>query len=116
MNDSLKQKKIASLIKECLSTLLLTSFQDMDTGLVTITQVEISKDLKTAHIFVSMYGTSDAQQVLDRLNSQQKSLRKAVASRTKLKYNPKLIFTLDPTLEYEKRIDELLDDIRQDEH
>ena len=116
MNDSLKQKKIASLVKESLGTLMLTSFQDMDTGLVTITRVEITKDLKTAQVNISVYGGSGDKQVLDRLNSQQKSLRKAVASRTKLKYNPKLIFTLDQTLAFEKRIDDLLDDVKQDEH
>ncbi len=116
MNDSRKQKKIASLIKEILSSLLLKSFQDMSTGLVTLTQVEISKDLKTAHAYVSIYGTRDDQEVLDRLNSQQKGLGKAVASQTKLKYNPRLIFVLDSSLEYEKRIDELLDNIKQDEH
>jgi ribosome-binding factor A len=115
MNESLRQKKIASLIQEILSSRLIPLLQDSEEGLVTITRVEIRKDLKSAQVYVSVFGEADPKAVLTRLDFLQKSLRKSIASRSKLKYNPKLIFLLDPLVGHENRIDELLDGIKDHE-
>jgi ribosome-binding factor A len=112
MNESLRQKRIASLVQEILSAQIIPLMQDSESGLVTVTRVEISKDLKTAHIYVSVFGKADPAPALLQLESLQQSLRKAIASRSKLKYNPKLIFSLDPQVRHESRIDELLNDIK----
>ncbi|MFA9453464.1 MAG: 30S ribosome-binding factor RbfA [Candidatus Aminicenantaceae bacterium] len=116
MNESLRQKKVARIVKEILSAQLITLFQDSDSGLVTVTRLEMSKDLKTAHVHVSVFGDADEEAVLQRLQHLQGSLRKSVASHSKLKYNPKLIFSLDPLMGHEKRIDQLLNGISNDEH
>jgi ribosome-binding factor A len=116
MNESRRQKKVASLIKEILSSQLITFFQDSEIGLVTVTRVEITKDLKGAYVYVSVYGEADPKAVLKQLHELEKTLRKSVASRSKLKYNPKLIFSLDPQVGHESQIDELLNNIRNNEH
>jgi len=115
MNESRRQKRVSSLIKEELSSLFLEIRQDSFPGLVTITRVEMSKDLKTAHVYLSLYGFKEKEKVLDSLESRKGFFRKAIASRTKLKYNPMLIFYLDKSPEYEERIDKIIEDLKKNE-
>lgn len=101
-------KRVEALIKEALSPLLIKDFQDAASGLLTVTRVEMTADLRTARVFVSVFGGADREAVLDRISQAAGLLRKAVASRVKLKYNPQLIFTLDLGPDHEARIDALL--------
>jgi ribosome-binding factor A len=101
MEESRRQKKVSSLIKEVLSQILIDTIQDtFDSSLITITHVEISKDLKTAHIYLSIFGNEHKEQILEVLNEKMGYFRKYIASRTNLKYNPLLIFSYDPFLSH----------------
>jgi ribosome-binding factor A len=110
-----RQKRVASLIKEELSHLLIEGIQDSSSGLITITRVEMSPDLKTAHIYLSYFGGKQDETILELLNEKKGYLRKSIASKVKLKYNPLLIFSFDPNPDYEAKIDKLIENIRKDE-
>lgn len=112
MNESRRQKKVSSLLKEVLSQQLLEDIQDSAAGLISITEINMSKDLKTAHVYLSMFGTEQKDQVLDIINKKTGYFRKVIASKTNLKYNPKLIFLQDPMIEYENKLDQLIDKIK----
>ena len=109
-----RPKRVAHLIQKALSQVFLEEFQDA-TGLITVTRVDVSADLRTAHVFLSLFGTDFEQAFWDRLEKSGGYLRKSVASRVKLKYNPTLIFHRDPTSEYESRIDGLIERLKDDE-
>lgn len=115
MNESRRQKRVASLIKEELSRLLVEVLQDSSKGLITITRVEMSKDLKTAYIYLSIFGFEQKNVILEHLNKRKGYLRKSIASKTKLKYNPMLIFSLDPIFDHEESIDKLIESLRKNE-
>lgn len=115
MSDSRRQKRVSSLIKEELSRLLIELIQDSSSGLITITRLEMSKDLKTAYIFISLFGCREKEKILDLIEKRKGFLRKSIASKTKLKYNPLLNFSLDETPEYEKRIDKIIKNMRKNE-
>jgi len=115
MQESRRQKRVSNLIKEELSRLIIESFQDSTSGLITITHVSMSKDLKTAHVYLSVIGHSPKQEILDLLNERQGYLRKAVASKTKLKYNPLLNFSLDDSFECEERIQNVIKTLNKNE-
>jgi ribosome-binding factor A len=110
-----RQKRVASLIKEELSRLLVEEIQDSSSGLITITRVEMGPDLKTAHIYLSIFGGKQKETILELLDKEKGYLRKSIASKVKLKYNPLLIFSFDPNPDYEAKIDKLLENIRKDE-
>ncbi len=114
MNESRRQKKVSSLLKEVLSQNLLEDIQDSEAGLISITEINMAKDLKTAHVYISVFGTEQKNQVLDIINKKAGYYRKVIASKTNLKYNPKLIFLYDPIIEYENRLDQLIDKIKND--
>lgn len=115
MSDSRRQKRVSSLIKEELSRLFIEFIQDSSSGLITITKVEMSKDLRTAYIYLSLFGCREKEKILDLLEKRKGFLRKSIASKTKLKYNPLLIFSLDPTADYEERIDKIIKNMRKNE-
>jgi ribosome-binding factor A len=74
----------------------------------------MSKDLKTAHVYLSLFETEGKDQVLDLINKKAGYFRKIIASKTNLKYNPKLIFLYDPAIEYENRLDQLIGKIKDE--
>lgn len=115
MNESRRQRRVSSLIKEELSRLFIDLIQDSSSGLITITRVEMSKDLKTAYVYLSLFGFEDNDKVLEFLERKKGFLRKSVASRTELKYNPMLIFSLDRIYEYEEKIDKIIKNLRENE-
>ena len=112
---SRRQKRVASLIKEQLSHLLIEGIQDSSSGLITITRVEMSPDLKTAHIYLSVFGGEQDEAILELLEEKKGYLRKSIATKVKLKYNPLLIFSFDPNPDYEEKIDKLIKHIKKDE-
>lgn len=113
MEESRRQKRVSHLIKEELSRLIMKFFQDSASGLITITRVSMSKDLKSAYIYLSVLGHSPKQEILDLFNERKGYLRKAIASKTKLKYNPLLFFSLDDSYEYEERIQKLMEKVKK---
>lgn len=80
--------------------------------LVTVQQVDISADLKRAHIYVSVMG-SEAQrhEALARLHASRKNLQHLLSKRVVLKFTPHLHFQLDDSIERGNRIINILDEI-----
>ena len=115
MNVTRRQKRVGSLIKEEVSRLILEGIQDSSTYLITVTRVEMSSDLKTAHVYLSIFGSEKKETILELLEARKSHLRKSIASKVKLKYNPMLIFSLDPSAEYEERIDNAIKKIKKNE-
>jgi ribosome-binding factor A len=115
MNTSLRQKRVASAIKEEISRLLIEEIQDSSSGLITVTRVEMTPDLMTAHIYLSIFGGGEKEATLRLLERKKGFLRKSIASKVKLKYNPMLIFSFDPSLDYEARIDKILENMKKNE-
>jgi ribosome-binding factor A len=101
-------RRVEALIKEALSPLLIKDFQDPASGLLTVTRVEMTADLRTARVYVSVFGGPDREAAVARLVQASGPLRREVASRVKLKYNPELHFLLDLGADHEARIDEIL--------
>ncbi|OGD27282.1 MAG: ribosome-binding factor A [Candidatus Aminicenantes bacterium RBG_19FT_COMBO_59_29] len=114
MDSGRRPKRVAHLIQETLSRVILQEFQG-DSGLITITRVEMSADLQTAHVYLSLFGAPDEQAVWERLEKSKGYLRRCIASEVKLRYNPTLVFHRDSTPEYGSRIDQLIERLKDDE-
>lgn len=115
MDSSRRQKKVGNLIKAELSRLFIKEIQDSSSGIITITRVEMSLDLKTAHVYLTIFRHEKKDEILAFLEKRKGYLRKSIASKIKLKYNPLLIFAADPASEYENNIDKLLEIIKINE-
>jgi len=108
-----RARRVAELVRSELSRLLITEFQDPAAGLLTVTRVEMTPDLLTARVFLSVLGSQDPGALLERIERSRGALRKALASRVRLKYNPELFFALDPGPEHQDRIDRLIEETKK---
>jgi ribosome-binding factor A len=109
----IRTRRVAELIQEEIGRILIQEFQDGSSGLLTVTGVDVTPDLLSARITLSVFGSQDPQAFLERLERSKGLLRKALASRVKLKYNPQLFFVLDRSSEHQERIDRLIDKVRE---
>jgi ribosome-binding factor A len=64
---------------------------------------------------LSLFGTLGEQALWERLEKSKGYLRRFIASEVKLRYNPSLVFHRDPSPEYESRIDQLIERLKDDE-
>jgi len=107
---------VGRVIKEELSRIIREEIDDPRLGLVSITGVEVTPDLRIAHVHVSVYG-DEAQRkmslgILDRAS---RFLRGVLGREIELRYTPELHFHLDTSLERGARIFELLHEIKTEE-
>jgi ribosome-binding factor A len=101
--------RVNQLIKEEISTLLQRELKDPRLGFVTVTEVEVSRDLRQAKIFVSVLG-EDAQwkASLAALDSARGFIRNWLRQHLDLRVTPELDFRADRSLEHAARIQTLL--------
>ena len=113
-----RQAKIAELLKEEISDILRREMKDPRLGFVTITDAEISPDLRHAKVFVSILGTEqERKDNMALLKKAERFVRQAVGKRLSMKLLPEIRFYLDTSVDQGVRIFELLDKIkRNDEH
>lgn len=109
----LRPRRVAELIQAELSRLLIEEFQEAGSGFLTVTRVEMAPDLLTARVFLSVFGADDPGAVLARIERSTGYIRKTLATRVKLKYNPQLFFALDPGPDHQARIDRLIEESKK---
>lgn len=81
------------------------------TGLISVTKVKVTNDLKYAKIFVSILNSKNIKETLAGLKKSSGFIRSELARKVNLRNTPELIFELDDSLEYGARIDSILRDI-----
>lgn len=107
--------RVSDLIREELSELLLRAVKDPRVGMVTITAVTVSPDLRAARVYVvSRAEGGGRDQTLDGLKAASGFLRGELGRRLRLKIIPDLIFVSDRTLDHAMRIASLLRGLQPD--
>jgi ribosome-binding factor A len=107
-----RQEKIAEAIRQEASIIIHDKLKDPRVGFVTITNVEITHDLRFAKIFFSVLGNDEAyRKTKEALNSSMGYVRKLIAQRLSLRFAPEIAFYEDRSSEYSVRIEEVLNEI-----
>jgi ribosome-binding factor A len=116
--QEIRKKKIESLLKQQISYLIQTGkIKDPRIDrFVIITDVEISRDLKEAKIFVSYQGSKKKQDnIIKVINNASGFIQGKIAKRIRLRYTPHLRFILDNSYSNAQKIEELLSTIKKSE-
>lgn len=114
--SQLRIEKIQELMKQEISKIVLQELKDPRIGFVTITQVEVTRDLSIAKVYVSIMGNE--KQIADcwaGLNSSLGFIRREVGHRIRLRITPELQLVIDKSLDYSEHIQKLLLKIEQEE-
>jgi ribosome-binding factor A len=106
---------VAELLHEEISLLLQRRARDPRLGFVTVTGVEVSPDLRLAHIYVSVMGNDEeVRQSLASLRRAAGFFRRELSTSVSLRYLPELNFQPDDSLKRGLRVDQLLDSLREE--
>lgn len=109
MAKQLRIEKLQELIKQEMSKMLLTDLKDPRIGFVTVTDVEMTGDLREAKIYVSvMGGDEQVKSSLEGLQSALGFIRREIGQRVRLRFTPEISFALDTSLDYGDHIQKLL--------
>lgn len=104
-------KRINEEMRSAIASILMTELKDprLQVGLLTVTGVEVSKDLHNALVWVSVYGPEEQQTAaIEALQHSRGFVRHLLGERIVLKYIPDLHFKLDTSGEYADQINRLL--------
>ena len=116
MSKSFRLERLNESMKELLSELIERSVKDPRVGLVTITSVEVTRDLETAKVFYTVLGDEEDREASKKgLASAAAFLRKTIGRELKLRNAPALRFIYDDTLDRSMQIEEALRDIAREE-
>ncbi len=81
------------------------------TGLISVTKVKVTSDLKFAKVYVSILNAKNIKDTLAALKKSAGYIRTELAKRVNLRNTPELIFELDDSIEYGAKIDSILKEI-----
>ena len=108
-----RRERIARVIREEASRVILYELADPRIGFVTVTKVKVSGDLQTAKVFVSVLGSpGDRSKTMHALARATKVVRKAVAPRLKTRLLPSISFQFDESVEGAARVQGLIREAR----
>tara|TARA_B100001250_G_scaffold279193_1_gene241570 strand:+ start:427 stop:792 length:366 start_codon:yes stop_codon:yes gene_type:complete len=108
---SQRQLRVGEMIKQALGMLFirdevkLTSFSTKE---ITVTEVRMSPDLKTAKIFVMPLGGKNADGIIIKLKEFSFVIRKVLSKKIVMKFLPKLYFVKDDSFDYAEKIENLI--------
>ena len=117
-NDYSRADRIRKALMKEVSDIVARDIKDpaLDNILISITDVEVTQDLRFARIYFSVMAEPDKQQeVIELLKEHQPQIRSAIGHRIRLRYTPEIDIRLDDSLERGARVSQILDQISRGE-
>jgi ribosome-binding factor A len=102
--------RVNEVVKRELSRIIAREMS-FEGALVSINHVDVTSDLKNAHVFVSVLGSDIGKSVVNKLASHRATLQAELARHLTMKYTPHLLFHLDDSIERGARVIEILQEI-----
>ncbi|MBZ0155535.1 MAG: 30S ribosome-binding factor RbfA [Alphaproteobacteria bacterium] len=115
MHPYKRSQRLSILLREEIADIIMRRVKDPRLGFVTVTDVELSEDLKIARVFVSVLKEEEQEQTLEILNAAKGLIRNEVSKRVRVKFIPALEFRVDTSIARGDRIDRLLREIKEKE-
>jgi ribosome-binding factor A len=106
-------EKVNQMVKREISNMLQQDIKDPRLVFVSITDVEVSKDLRHARVSFSVLGGDDkVRDAKDALDHAKGYIRKLVGDRVRLRYTPQFEFFYDQSIAYGARIEQAFEEIK----
>ena len=115
---SQRQLRVGELIKQNIGELLIRNEAKLpliNSKLITVTEVRMTPDLKTARVYVIPLGGKDTKETVKILTEYSHLVRKALSKRLDIKFLPKLTFVEDNSFEYAEKIEKLIMKNKEDD-
>ena len=108
---SQRQLRVGELVKQNLGQLFIRNeakIPQLNSKLITVTEVRMTPDLKTARVYVIPLGGVEISETVKILTEYSHLVRKALSKRLDIKFLPKLTFVEDNSFEYAEKIEKII--------
>ena len=108
---SQRQLRVGELVKQNLGELFIRNeakIPTINSKLITVTEVRMTPDLKTARVYVIPLGGVETKETVKILTEYSHLVRKALSKRLDIKFLPKLTFVEDNSFEYAEKIEKII--------
>ena len=108
---SQRQLRVGELVKQNLGELFIRNeakIPSVNSRLITVTEVRMTPDLKTARVYVIPLGGVDTKETVRILTENSHLVRRALSKRLDIKFLPKLTFVEDNSFEYAEKIERII--------
>ena len=115
---SQRQLRVGELVKQNLGELFIRNeakIPSINSKLITVTEVRMTPDLKTARVYVIPLGGIDTKETVRILTENSHLVRKALSKRLDIKFLPKLTFVEDNSFEYAEKIEKIIKKNKKDD-
>ena len=106
-----RQLRVGEMIKQALGILFIreeAKIPNLSTKEITVTEVWMSSDLKTAKLFVRPLGGRNTEEIIEKLKISSFIIRKVLSKKITMKFLPKLFFVKDDSFDYAEKIENLI--------
>jgi len=106
-----RQLRVGEMVKQALGNLFIrdeAKIPNLSTKEITVTEVRMSQDLKTAKIFVMPLGGKNSEEIIEKLKISSFMIRKVLSKKIIMKFLPKLLFVKDSSFDYAEKIENLI--------
>ena len=107
-----RTERIEEEIKKIAGRLIDQELKDPRlTGIISVTKVYVSRDLKFCKIFVSMLGTADEKEAMDALKSSAGFVRREIGNNIRMHSTPEVKFEMDDSMAYGEKIQGIINSL-----
>jgi ribosome-binding factor A len=108
-----RSERVGHLLRKEVSDIIMNRVKDPRLGFLTVTDVDVTRDLKLARVYISILKDEDRDLTMKILNSAGKFVRSELGRRLRMKVIPDIEFRVDATSRYGEKIERLLREIRE---
>lgn len=113
---SIKLDRLSHTFVEEISKVLMNEVKDEQIKFVTITYVKIANDLSQAKVYFTVLDDSKREEVTKALNKASGFIRTKLCDSVDIRKMPELIFVYDESIEYASKIENIIDNLKEDKH
>ena len=115
MKETNRMNRINEELKREISNIINFELNNSNvTGMMSVTKVKVTPDLRYARVYVSMINSKNKKNTLAGLKQASGYIRSALAKKVNLRNTPELVFEFDETIEYGAKIDSIINEITKD--
>ena len=110
--NNLRHERVRELLKREIGEAIRREFHVDECGLISVNDVDVAGDLKSAVVFISIFGNPDQQKRgIQALNEHRVRIQGLVGKAVVLKYTPQLRFIMDESVEQGNRVLKIIDEL-----
>ena len=106
-----RQLRVGEMIKQAIGMIFIrgeAKIPNLETKGITVTEVRMSPDLKTAKAFVLPMGGKNSKEIVEQLKDFSFVIRKVLSKKITMKFLPKILFVEDESFDYAEKIENLI--------